>query len=479
MIKKGFFKSCLIVFAFSMPALVQPSTKTKVDQWFTDMNYANVTVPGVYEGQASRYMTLGGISTRTPTRDFQLISVQTPSFSAGCGGIDFYAGGFEAVNADEIVAQLRAIGQNAQSLAFMLAIQVVSPQLSGVMEEIQAWADKFKEFMSDSCAAASTLVGGALEHLDKEKANCISTRQEAYGEDFSEASHNCTTGGNRQATKDSDGEKNKIDFVEGNLAWYVMMQDPYFRNDLEFAELIMNITGTVILTTKGGENAPITPVVISPSIKDDALKAEFENIFNAMLYGKNGTADLKIRKCKSRTNQRTGCQEVDDAPKKINVDWIGVYDKVNTLIDGIAKKVKSDQALTNSEKGLISSTSIPLYRYITAASTSLPDSQAVSQLTRRFSRAIAQDIVIRGLTDTINSVHRRSTMLEKGMGDSSRVVKFREDLDDAMLGLQRKRIRNEEDVEQILAMQEQIKTFERALLARIGKNLSSSAMWGG
>ncbi|WP_223823293.1 conjugal transfer protein TraH [Candidatus Enterovibrio altilux] len=58
------------------------------------MNYATVTNPGVYEGQSARYATLWEMSTRAPiTQPFNFINAQTLKFSAGCGGIDFFAGG--------------------------------------------------------------------------------------------------------------------------------------------------------------------------------------------------------------------------------------------------------------------------------------------------------------------------------------------------------------------------------------------------
>ena len=78
--------------------------------FFDDMNLANVTRPGVYEGQSAGYFTGGGVYLRTPPRSYTLYSVQWPRFRAGCGGIDLFTGGFSFINASEFVDMLQSIG---------------------------------------------------------------------------------------------------------------------------------------------------------------------------------------------------------------------------------------------------------------------------------------------------------------------------------------------------------------------------------
>ena len=63
--KKG-FKTLTLVFGLGLPSISSADTAAKVNSWFSDMNYATVTNPGVYEGQTARYATLGGLSTRAP-----------------------------------------------------------------------------------------------------------------------------------------------------------------------------------------------------------------------------------------------------------------------------------------------------------------------------------------------------------------------------------------------------------------------------
>lgn len=477
---RSFLKAAALSMAVLFPASAVASTASKVDSWFNNMNYHTVTAPGVYEGQSARFATLGGISTRAPiTQPFNFVSVQTPKFSAGCGGIDMYAGGFSAIDSSQFVDNLRAIGQNAQSLAFMLAIQIVSPQLSGVMEDIQTWANEYLKSNMDSCEAASKLVGGALQYFDEDKANCITTRQEDYGEDFSTASWQCTTGGSRKTTVGSDGEVNKTDFVKGNLAWYVLMQDPFFQGDTEFAEVVLNITGSVIIAdVPGGSDAPVDIRIIEPAIKDMVEKERFDNIYTALLYGNKANDKLKVYRCLSATSDPTSCEAMTNNLQNINPGWTGLYTKVEDLLQEIISKIESDGPLTMQEKGLIRSTNIPIYRFLSASTTYFGKGIDIAKISQEYTTLIAHDILLRSLDAVIQKAEQQSSTLKKGMAEGKRIKEFREDLEDVMRGLARKRKDNEYTAEQLMTMQERIFQYEKALLPKLGNGTIAAAMWG-
>lgn len=478
--KRSILKATALSLAIILPASSLADTGSKVASWFDNMNYATVTSPGVYEGQSARFATLGGISARAPiTQPFNFVSVQTPKFSAGCGGIDFYAGGFSAIDANQFIDNLRAIGQNAQSLAFMLAIQIVSPQLSGVMEDIQTWSNKYLNMNMDSCEAASKLVGGALQYFDQEKANCITTRQNDYGEDFSTASFACTTGGSRKSTVGSDGEVNKTDFVKGNLAWYVLMQDPFFQADTEFAEVVLNIIGSVIIADMAGaSDTPVEIRIIEPAIKDVIEKERFQNIYTALLYGNQATEQLRVYRCIGATSDPNSCASMTNALQTINPAWTGLYARVEQLLQSIITKIDTDSALSLQERGLIASTNVPIYRFLSASTTYFPRGTDISKITQEYTTLIAHDILLRSLDAVIQRVEQRSSTLKKGMSEATRIKAFREDLEAVMRGLAKLRQDNEYTTEQLISMQERIYKYEKALLPKLGGEIVTAAMWG-
>ena len=473
-------KITLSFFSILISSLCLSGTGDKVSGWFDSMSYSNVTPSGIYKGQTARFATLGGVSTRAPiTNVLEFGSVQTPSISAGCNGIDAFSGGFSIINADQFVENLRAIGQNAQALAFMLAIQVVSPQLSGVMQNIKDWQQKINNMNMSSCEAASSLAGGVLAQFSQEKANCISGRQQNYGESFSTASWSCSTGQESKNTVGSDGDKNETGFVSGNIAWYILMQDPYFSNDLEFAQLVMNITGTVIISPiTSSSDAGNRWVTILPAIYSDSTSENFDNIYNALLFGKDAESALMIRTCDSLVSEKTGCVSVSSLPKSVSKSWDGLNKKVGDLLFSITSKVQLDEALTSAEKGIIASTSIPIYRYISTATTHFPNTSEYNKsISQKYERLISQDILLRALNSVINRVAKQSTMLKKGMADDPKIIKFREQLKGVRAGITKKQGSNALLANDYTKMLNQINSFEKKIFPKLGNQIQSAAFW--
>lgn len=454
------------------------STQTKVDSWFNNMNYVNVTNPGVYEGQTARYATLGGISTRAPiTQPFQFITVQTPKFTAGCGGIDLYTGGFSAIDSDAFVNNLRAIGQNAQSLAFMLAVQVVSPQLSGVMQEIQSYADQFKLGAMDSCQAATELMGGAMDYMGNEKSACTIKRMSDFGEDWNQANYKCTLGGGRQQTK-AAGDPNSVEFIEGNLTWYVMMQDPFFSNDTEFAEVILNVVGTLIIKdASNSEDSAKVPTLIPPALTKDSKSERFNNIYKALLYGANATDKLQIYRCQPISADTDGCKTMTSNLVQVTPNWIGLHQRIETMVTSIISKIRNDQQLSPEERGLVSSTTIPLYRYLTATAAYFPIGADTEKLTDQYTQLIAKDILFRHLVAVLERVDSNASN-SKNIGNSNSLKDYREKLKNAMDGIARLKEDNEATAEDYFTMQDRIRLYEQGLISKLGSKMVTSTLWG-
>ena len=452
-------------------------TSDKVEGWFDNMNYSNVTGAGMYETQGARYGTLGGISARAPiTQPFNLVNVQTPKFSAGCGGIDWYSGGFSAVNADQFMENLRAIGQNAQSLAYMLAIQIVSPQLSSTMESIQDWANKYLNMSMDSCEAATALVGGGLNMMGAESGNCTVKRMQQTGETWDEANYACRTGGKRSAALSSD--PNVVEFVQGNLTWFVLMQDPFFRSDTEFAEVMMNILGTVIVTqtNPGDDDSGKEIMYIPPALMAEAGSERFDNIYAALLYGSEADADLRLYRCSSRTSSPEGCTTLSGGLQTISPSWAGLKKRVDDLLQAIADNIAMDGALTAEQKGIIASTRVPLYRYLTAAAASSNglDTGYASQ----YSKLIAQDILVKSLKAVVERVEIQAGNLKGGMSSTDQLKTYRDDLVQVRSGLGRLAKENEITMAAVDDMTDKIRRYEQQVLSRIGSSMRKSTQWG-
>ncbi|MBF0367540.1 MAG: conjugal transfer protein TraH [Oligoflexia bacterium] len=460
------------------PLRVMASTADKINKWFENQNYVNTTNPGVYEGQTARYATLGGVSTRSAiTQPFELFNLQTPKFSAGCGGIDFYTGGFSAINADQFIQALRSIGQNAQSLAFMLAIQVVSPQLAGVMQKVQEWAAEFKKLSKDSCAIATQMLGGTMNYFGAREGNCTIKRMSDYGEDWSNANYVCTNGGQIKPTEAS-GDPNKATFIKGNLAWYVLMQDPYFRSDLEFAEIIMNLTGTLLISdADSGSDAKSNIIPITPALSKNIKDERFLDLKNALLNGYQSKRSLLLYRCEILSDKQEGCPKLSDL-KEFSPEWEGLFFKVNKLISNIVKNIYKDGVLSDQEKGLINATSLPLYRFLTVVTAFYPSTTLNKSLYEEYTKLIATDILLRSLSATVSRVNQQSYLLKNGMSSSLQVKEYQERLKEVLDGLAELVKENSVNAEKSLEMLQRIQMYEKTLMSRLSGGFISSALWG-
>ena len=257
----NFKRSLVMAVAFgSMTVTLNASAdlQGQMNSWFGDSGYVNSAPAGAYTSQMGGYYTGGNMSLRVPTRTIgDWVSVQPPKFEGGCGGIDIDLGGFNMVNKDAIVQQLRAIGQNAKALAFTMAIKYISSLLGSSIETIKGFADGLNKMQLDSCEAAASMLqyagDGIGSMMGKEKEGCIQVQVAQNGLSYDEARTACTSGGSRAST--NTAQKNKQHFTDGNMAWFVMMQSPWLRNDLDTAELLMNMTGTVLIQRDAGGGA--------------------------------------------------------------------------------------------------------------------------------------------------------------------------------------------------------------------------------
>ena len=114
----------------------------------------NTTGPTAFHGQASGHWTLGNLYLRSPVRSEQIATVNLPSFRAGCGGIDAFAGAFSFINSDQLVAFGRAVAQNAVGFAFELALETISPVIAETMAKLRALSTWMNNQNMNSCETA-------------------------------------------------------------------------------------------------------------------------------------------------------------------------------------------------------------------------------------------------------------------------------------------------------------------------------------
>lgn len=133
----------------------------------SDLNnmFSNVTAPGGISSATRMGWAGGGVGVRGPVRNIQIIAIDPPRLSAGCGGIDLYGGSFSFINSEQLVALFRAIAANAIGVAFKAAIKAINPMLADLMTDFQQILQALNALSSNTCSIASSIVQKSASYL--------------------------------------------------------------------------------------------------------------------------------------------------------------------------------------------------------------------------------------------------------------------------------------------------------------------------
>ena len=379
---------------------------------------SNATMPNAYKDQQGGYMSGGGIMVRGPVENTKLLSLTPPSFKSGCGGIDLHFGGFSYLNSEQLVRMLQKIGSNAQSFAFSIALQTVSPQIKSTIDQLMALAEDVNNMNINSCNAAAALVGGVFPKSEaSSKMLCSHIGMSSnYFTDWAATRQGCQDPGKKN---DVLNKKNEGDFKdqlgeEFNLAWKAMKKNGMFANDDELAELFMSISGSIISRKKDGTKDKVQ-VYHLPSLakNEEWLKA----LINGEVVGDNPKL-FSVYKCKDKDENK--CL----APKEEQVKILqgqSFLEKVNQITAGIVKKVRDESKLTgtkkeggptleNFEKGFINSTKVPILKIISVQAAYNPNNLPIA--ISEFNEVIAYDLVLNYLDRVVDIVEESARELE-------------------------------------------------------------------
>jgi conjugative transfer pilus assembly protein TraH len=170
-------------------------------------------------------------------------------------------GGFSFINKDQIIQMARQIGSTAISTSFYLALDSMSPELSQVMKTMQEWANRANQFSINSCEAGTRLGASVWRNMGGDKSDfCkrVKTGSGVVSDEYT-ARIACDTDGWDfswvPGASSSATDETKIKrLVAGNVVWRALKSAGI--NDRELGELIMSVTGTVIVPQGNSNNPP-------------------------------------------------------------------------------------------------------------------------------------------------------------------------------------------------------------------------------
>jgi len=140
------FISLVLVFVLLFnPVIASSSLVDKIFQKYMESG------PSYFESQKRGYFTFGSFSGRYDYGTLHPISISMPSINLGCGGIDIFLGGFGFTGLDYLVQKFQRLIQMAPAVAFHIALNTISPQLRGIITEIESIITLLNQLQLDEC----------------------------------------------------------------------------------------------------------------------------------------------------------------------------------------------------------------------------------------------------------------------------------------------------------------------------------------
>ena len=420
----------------------------------------NMTGPTAFDGQASGHWTLGNLYLRAPVRSEQVATVSLPSFRAGCGGIDAFAGAFSFINSDQLIAFGRAVAQNAAGFAFELALETISPVIAETMAKLRALAQWVNAQNLNSCETAQALVGALWSKNDRASASicaAIGTSQGIFS-DYAAAKHGCGADGQRNSTLASaSGPMADQVPVNVNYAWKAIRASSFLSGDVQLAEFAMAVTGTLIVTapTSDGDTSGPRVRILEPLALD-------RRVTEVLM---EGGGSLPVYACDTNTL----CLNPALGTVSIPADR-GFRARVAELLRDLVDAVRNDTAPPAAALGLVNLTTLPVYRVANAAAAYR--GAVVDQEMDVLAEAVALDVMQVWLSDLHRTVEERAGTLD--IADGEQLQRWREGLRANRIALARHRNEGLARFNTALAVVEKLRLIETELAGALSADLRAA-----
>lgn len=392
-------KKLLVLMSF-MPIGVWADVSSDLNNFYDSLGYAsNVTSPHAYQGQQAGYYSGGSLYVRAKSRDISPLQLSLPRFTAGCGGIDTFMGGFSFINTEELVKFGNNIMSNAAPYFFQLALSTYMPQANDVMNRLQYWAQQMNQFNLNSCESAQALLGGLIPKNTAMQAQIcrdLSVQQGKFS-DWAAGRQGCGAGGQAQQVLSNQTEQKKQEMGitdNTNLVWSLLKNRPFLSSDEVLAEFFMSLSGTVVF-----KNEVLTAY---PSLVSNEL-------ITALLEGK----EAKVYHCQN--NEYDKCLNLTVTTLSLAPSAAFTY-KVEKMLNALEEKLKDDTVpLSLSEMEFIGKTSLPIFKFI---QVSLMSGATTHNL--EYASLIAQDMVAQYLYEVLDQVER--SLASSNYGEAKKEV---------------------------------------------------------
>ncbi len=453
---------CLIIFLF--PITLYADVNSDLNTFFDNLGVTtNTTAPHAYQGQQAGYYSGGSIFSRNTVRSTQLVQVDLPSFRAGCGGIDLFAGGFSYINNDQLVALMRNIMNNAKGYGMLLALEEVTPQIGNINKFLTDLANKVNSMNINSCETAESLVGGVWPRTRASQQQVCQDIGSNTGifPDWAQARQGCTSDDltynfdSTMRSGASNSQYKNLVLDNGNIAWKALLANNLVKDDEQLAELLMSLSGSIIIKKTGGGKSGTVDISNLDSLAGNV------SLLKAILYGDKATF-YKCDELMQCLNPGTQTVSITRALKG----------QVENLLTSMSQKILTDQSLTPQEMGLLQSTRIPIYKILAVQAAYQKDPNILN--VENYSEIIAVDILFQYLQENLGLVRASSHLLQY---PDDIMKKFNDGINEAMNDVRAQQKTAQVQVSNALQLIEQTQVIEKMLSGQLSAEVGNSLTW--
>jgi len=426
--------------------------------YFNSLNMgSNITQPHAYQGQRAGFYTGGSLYARSSVRTLQFMRVNWPKVSAGCGGIDMTFGGFSHIKGKEFVDFTKNVLNNSQGLAFQLALEQATPLLGNVATKLGNVSTWINQGGLNSCQISESGVLGLWPKTRQAQQHACQNIGQAKNifSDWAEARQGCGKGSSNydydRVIDDNSSNDEVIDNT--NIAWNALKKNGLFGNDQELAELMMSLSGTLIITRdKGGVHFQRLPSLIAN-----------KNLISALLRG----GEVSLYHCDEKVN----CLQPILTKMVIDSDH-GLESKVRDLILDMASNIKENIEQSEAIKGLIEATQYPIMKMVSVQLAFVKDSAVVD--VTRYSEAIGIDILFQYLSENLHLVKQAVSTQQY---PEALMKEFQKDLMEARKELSQIETSAHQRMSMAMQMIQETQTIEQMLVGEFSSELTQSLSW--
>ena len=347
-----------------------------VDSW---LDQQNTTSAGHFEGQKRGYWTGGSFSGRVQTSKDYMATVMPPRVSAGCGGIDIFAGGLGLLDFDYLVEKMQNILQAAPAAAFDLALNVLCEPCATTIKSLTAIADQLNQIQLDDCKASKAVVASIASPFTNRDIGDITSKflaDSGAGPDtwtkIAEESRNIWNSSVPGPAKEPSNPGSsasstspmltgcpavikRVYTTNGSVLKHVANEAGFNNEDL--LDMIRGVTGDLVIVKVDG----MPRAVYEPACSKNANRVS-DNLLEGQIY--------------RMTVSSSGNTKCSLAPS-VNID---LTDFVGQKMIRIADKIRSGVALTSEETNFVDSNPLSLGNVLKMAVGTKQEVSIVSSL---------------------------------------------------------------------------------------------------